>query len=74
VLRDFKHERLAVVAGLSAFKMAGSPPSNVTSTTGPRTWVILPVRVHFHFPLFKIETLKGFCAGDDFDQLLGDMA
>ncbi len=37
--------RLPWFSALSAFRIAGSSPSNCTSTTAPRTWVILPTEL-----------------------------
>src|SRR4051794_11145481 len=57
----------------SAFKIAGSSPSNCTSTTAPMTWVIFPtalVGVAIDLPLAKVSQRLG--AGDDLDQLFGD--
>src|SRR5882724_10035605 len=57
----------------SAFKIAGSSPSNCTSTTAPMTWVIFPtalVGVAIGLPLARVSQRLG--AGDDLDQLFGD--
>src|SRR5476651_1823292 len=53
----------------SAFRMAGSWPSgNSTSTTAPMTWLRRP------FALLMVSTFLNSCgAGDDFNQLLGDL-
>src|SRR4051794_14144806 len=68
-----------------AFRIAGRCPSNCTSTTAPMTWVMCPV--WFAASAIKFspsnsvwksvrvsrERLEGLGAGDDFDQLLGDL-
>src|SRR5712672_3450518 len=69
-----------------AFRMAGRCPSNCTSTTAPMTWVMCPVwfagaAIKFspsNSRLWKSvsvlrEWLECLGAGDDFDQLLGDL-
>jgi hypothetical protein len=47
VLRHFKDQPLAIVVGFSAFRIAGSAPSNCTSTTAPMTCVTLPAAAAF---------------------------
>src|ERR1700710_2266522 len=68
-----------------AFRMAGRCPSNCTSTTAPMTWVMCPV--WFAAAAIKLspsnsvwksvspsrEWLQCLGAGDDLDQLLGDL-
>src|ERR1035437_1022613 len=56
----------------SAWRMGGRlPSSKATSTTGPRTWMILPLAV---VVLMGCRFLSdGFGAGDDLDQLGGDL-
>src|SRR3979490_2631705 len=57
----------------SAFKIAGSSPSNCTSTTAPMTWVIFPtalVGVAIGLPLAKVSQRLG--PRDDLDELFGD--
>src|ERR1700754_4403080 len=62
----------------SELRMAGRWPSNCTSTTAPMTWVTRPIwlaavaiycllRSEFRF------RSDCFCAGDDFDEFLGDL-
>src|SRR5262249_16475474 len=56
---------------LSAVKTSGSDPEgNSTSTTGPRTWVTLPMLCTVAIQLAS--SFQRFRAGDDFHQLLGD--
>src|SRR5574341_1119051 len=61
----------------SAFRMAGRSPSNWTSTTAPRTWVILPTRFFAMGSFLQTDArrapLQGLGAGDDLDQFLGDV-
>src|ERR1700750_1613578 len=63
----------------SELRMAGRWPSNCTSTTAPMTWVTRPIwlaavaiycllRSEFRF------RSDCFCAGDDFDEFLGDLS
>src|ERR1035437_766124 len=56
----------------SAWRMGGRlPSSKATSTTGPRTWMILPLAV---VVLMGCRFLSdGLRAGDDLDQLGGDL-
>src|SRR5687768_8120586 len=70
-----------------AFRMAGRCPSNCTSTTAPMTWVMCPVwfagaaaiklspsnSVLRKSVRVSREWLECLGAGDDFDQLLGDL-
>src|SRR4051812_23644176 len=56
----------------SAFRIAGSSPfSNETSTTAPITWRSLPLALFL--VLIVSLFLNGGGAGDDFNQLLGDL-
>src|SRR5260221_3134280 len=78
--------RLPLLVVSIAFRMAGRCPSNCTSTTAPMTWVMCPV--WFAGAAIKLspsnsclwksvrvsrEWLESLGAGDDFDQLLGDL-
>src|SRR6185437_5767871 len=51
-----------------ALRILGSSPSNFTSTTAPMTWVMVPTLF-----LAMGLPLKRLGAGDDLDQLLGDV-
>src|SRR5690242_15624192 len=51
----------------SAFRIAGSSPSNLTSTTAPMTWAMVPVL--FLAMMLPLERLG---ARNDLDQFLGD--
>src|SRR3569623_235946 len=53
----------------SAFKIAGRAPSNSTSTTAPMTWIRRPL----DWLMACLFLLDGGGAGDDFNQLLGDL-
>src|SRR6266581_1093924 len=69
----------------SAFRIAGRWPSNCTSTTAPMTWVMRPVwlagvainsllRIRICVrQLIALAPLHCLGAGDDFDQLLGNL-
>src|SRR5258707_9503246 len=58
-----------------AFRMNGRSPSNLTSTTAPMTWVIVPI---LFFAMTGVPCvlgagpLEGFGAGNNLDQFLGD--
>src|SRR5260370_28391607 len=58
-----------------AFRMNGRSPSNLTSTTAPMTWVIVPM---LFFAMTGVPCvlgagpLEGFGAGNNLDQFLGD--
>src|SRR6478735_12365135 len=66
-----------------AFRIAGRCPSNCTSTTAPMTWVMRPVAVAaiklspsnsvWKSVSVSREWLECLGAGDDLDQLLGDL-
>src|ERR1700723_356720 len=75
--------RWSVLVVSRALRIAGRWPSNSTSTTAPMIWTMRPVatpcgratgrsRVSVDMA-FKSLVLKGFGAGDDFNQLLGDL-
>jgi hypothetical protein len=42
MLRNFENQAVAAVVVSSAFRIAGSSPSNCTSTTAPMTCVMRP--------------------------------
>src|SRR3954462_13197330 len=75
----------SVLVVSSAFRMAGSSPSNSTSTTAPITWLRRPLDLVvlmaclFLFSLAirlapdALEFLNGGGAGDDFDQFRRDL-
>src|SRR5205823_2532833 len=56
-----------------AFRIAGSSPSNSTSTTAPMTWISLPLDLPVEGAMMFSLSLDRGSAGDDFDQLLGDL-
>src|SRR6185437_6288406 len=56
----------------SAFRMYGRSPSNWTSTTAPRTCVTRPTILLAIGPIPRVSN-GGFGAGDDLDQLFGDV-
>src|SRR5919205_768711 len=59
----------------SALRIAGSSPSNFTSTTAPMTCVMVPillVAVAMDFASLRALCLERLGAGDDLDQFLGD--
>src|SRR5215475_13376434 len=63
----------------SELRMAGRWPSNCTSTTAPMTWVTRPIWVAAVaiYCLLRSEfrfRSDCFCAGDDFDEFLGDLS
>src|SRR5499427_9835876 len=63
----------------SEFKIAGKCPSNCTSTTAPMTWVTRPIWLAAVaiYCLLRSEFRSRsdcFCAGDDFDEFLGDLS
>src|SRR5258707_10499791 len=66
---------LPALSTWSAFRMNGRSPSNLTSTTAPMTWVMVPI---LFFAMISVPwvsrrgRLKGFGAGNDLDQFLGD--
>src|SRR3546814_21014373 len=60
--------------------IAGRSPSKCTSTTAPRTWVILPTVFFAMGSLLSTSTVvtdltgsQRLGAGDDFDEFLGDV-
>src|SRR3546814_320514 len=60
--------------------IAGRSPSKCTSTTAPRTWVILPMVFFAMGSLLSTSTVvtdltgsQRLGAGDDFDEFLGDV-
>src|SRR3954462_8281120 len=64
----------SVLVVSSAFRMAGSSPSNSTSTTAPMIWLRRPLEVVLLIGLsLSSESLDGGCAGDDFDQFRRDL-
>src|SRR5580693_7643439 len=60
----------------SALRIAGSSPSNCTSTTAPMTWVMRPTLLAIlsssQIGSQRQCLLQSFRAGDDLDQFLGD--
>jgi hypothetical protein len=71
--------RLPLLVVSSAFRIAGSAPSNCTSTTAPMTWVTLPALAGMEaFGAFAIVCLtpgssERLGARNDFDEFLGDL-
>src|SRR6478736_8180584 len=78
--------RLPLLVVSMALRIAGRWPSNCTSTTAPMTWVMRPVwlagvainsllriRISASVSLIALAPLHCLGAGDDFDQLLGDL-
>src|SRR3989442_833079 len=66
---------LPALSTWSALRMFGRSPSHLMSTTAPMTWVIVPT---LFFAMISVPwlprsgPLKGFGAGNDLDQFLGD--
>src|ERR1700761_7910690 len=67
--RTFLPVRGSVLVVSSAFKIAGRAPSNSTSTTAPMIWIRRPLDLL----MACLFLLDGGGAGDDFNQLLGDL-
>src|ERR1700761_2371937 len=67
--RTFLPVRGSVLVVSSAFRIAGSAPSNSTSTTAPMIWIRRPL----DWLMACLFLLDGGGAGDDFNQLLGDL-
>src|ERR1700758_1943912 len=65
--------RLPWFSACNAFRIAGRSPSKCTSTTAPRTWVILPTRFFAMGALLSFSVrLESLGAGNDLDQFLRD--
>src|SRR5579863_8156226 len=76
--------RWSVLVVYRALRMAGRCPSNSTSTTAPMIWTTRPVAtpggraglagaVRVSVMVMCLFVLQGLGAGDDLDQLLGDL-
>src|SRR5579863_536347 len=67
--RNFLPVRASMLVVSSALRIAGSSPSNSTSTTAPMIWIRRPL----DWLMACLFLLDGGGAGDDFNQLLGDL-